>query len=758
MIRLALPVLLLMPNPGLAQEIFEPSNIDGRVPWVLHSKKLEVNQELKIAEASGEVQLSHQNNLLQADYARYYWDTGWVYLQGDVYAELDQDHLYAQEAEIDLENRTGWLKQGRIFMPKPNMHITGQHLQKTGQETYEFEQASVTTCDGENPPWSLYTSQGRVTLEGYAHLQQPRFRVKDKSVLYAPYLVLPTKQKRQSGFLRPEYYTSTRDGTGLNLPYYHVLNQEQDLTFYLHYMTKRGFMPGLEYRLTPNPLTKGAFQMDWVQDQVRYDSAPYPDPDNFSQDRYWLRGKLDGYFLDPEWKMLLDLDYVSDEYYLREFKAGYTGFEESQDQFVEEFGRDVADKDADQRTSQLMLSRSWRNIGLQGRLEYNQAPEYQRKDKDLAQDPTLHRLPELNLDVYRNYLGDSPFQFQANNQSTYFWRRADRVQGLRLDMHPRLLMPLRSGFGSLLPSIGWRQTLYYLQDTPESMDTQQERGIWDLNIDASSELRRIFDLGPAGDMQKIARGRNNSAWTKIRHSLRPELEYSYIPEKDQADLPDFDNLDRIQAENQITYALDNIFSRKKESIRKKSEGSGFDLDQDYLDFLELKLEQSYDLNEADREQDLEQYPKRPFSDIKSRLRIRPFPWINLQSTTWVSPYTWEVNEHEHMLRLGSNDLAEAYFGLDYNQELDNDIHRKNQDGLRILQAGGKLHLESWTLFYDLEQDLLDDELIEQTVGLGYSHQCWQMELRYQKTHDEDRVELMLSLHQLGEIEQALFAE
>ncbi|MFP4481100.1 MAG: LPS-assembly protein LptD, partial [Desulfohalobiaceae bacterium] len=640
----------LDPCSGLAQGLLQPTRIDQELPWVLFSQELQMDQELKIIEASGDVELTRANNLLEADYARYYWETGWIYLQGNVYAELDKDRLWAREAEIDLKSQTGWLKKGRIFMPEPNMHIHGQHLEKTGQETYSFEQARVTTCDGQTPPWSLHTSQGRVTLEGYAHLEQPRFKIKDRSVLYAPYLVVPTKQTRQSGFLRPEYYTSTKDGTGFNLPYFQVINQEQDMTFYLNYMSKRGFMPGLEYRLTPDPLSKGLFRLDWVQDEVRYDSDGDSDADNFPRDRFWLRSKLDGYLLKPEWKLLMDLDYVSDEYYLREFKRGYSGFEKSREDFLEEFGRDVADKDSSTRSSQLMLSRSWQDIGLQTRLEYNQDPSFERKDKDRSEDDTLQRLPEINLDIYRGYLGQSPFQFEAVNQGTYFWRRADEVQGLRLDMHPRLLLPLRSGFGNVLPSAGWRQTQYYLQDTPEDMEKQQERGIWDLNIDASSELLRIFELEAARDMQKIAQGRDNSAWTKIRHSLRPELEYSYIPdqEQDQAqDLPRLDSQDRIQAENQITYALDNIFTRRKDTIRENSKGTGFNLNNDYLDFLELKFEQSYDFNEAERDEDLDQYPKRPLSDIKTRLLIRPFPWIHLRSSTWVSPYTRDIHEHEH---------------------------------------------------------------------------------------------------------------
>ncbi len=742
-----------------AQQILADPDIAPDEPWELLAQELKVDQQLQIVEARDQVELRHQEHLLQADYARYYWDTGWVYLRGNVYAELDEDYLWAEEAEFDLQSREGWLKEAKIFMPEPHMYISGQHLEKTGAETYEFEEAEITTCKGEPAPWSLITSRGNVTLEGYAHLHQPRFRVKDRSVLYAPYLVMPAKLTRQSGFLRPQYHTSTRDGTGFNLPYFQVINAEQDLTFYLNYMSNRGFKPGLEYRFNTDPLTKGMFRVDWLQDRVRYDSEPGIDPDDYHQDRFWLRGKMDGYLLSPEWRTILDLDFVSDEYYLREFDRGYSGFGQSREDFRQELGRDIANRDAQLRQNMFVLSRSWADIGLQGRLDYFQNPEYRRRDKDTQEDPTLQKLPELHLDFYRGQLGETPLQWEARNVATHFWRRKDDLeQGLRLDMHPRMLWPLRSDYGTLLPSAGWRQTLYHLYDKPQDMqDNYHHRGIWDVNVNAFSEMIRIFDLQDASRKESELQKPGQSAWTRIRHSLQPELDYDYIPEKDQANLPEFDGLDRIEPENSITYSLTNILTRRQDSLRRISEDE-HTLHRDYLDFLDFKLEQSYDFREADREKDLDQYPRRPFSDIRARLLFKPYPWLSFRESTWISPYTGNINEHEHMLRLTSEDTGEAYFGLDYRKELEDDIHRKDQNALRILRTGGKLHLGSWTMQYDLDRDLEDGEIIEQRIGVGYSHQCWDFEVNFLQSQDENRVEFMLSLYQLGDIDQPIFTE
>ncbi|RQD72994.1 putative LPS assembly protein LptD, partial [Desulfonatronospira sp. MSAO_Bac3] len=220
-------------------------------PWELEADQMYVDQEKNLVEAFGNVLMWRMDDYVQADYARLYTDTNWIYLKGNIQARFEGDHIEGREAELDLDNHVGWIKDGKVFMAQDNVYFSGERMEKTGPHTYTFEEGVMTSCDDRPAPWSIKSSRGEVTVEGYARLWHPRFRVKDRPVLYSPYMIAPVKTKRQSGFLFPTFGQGSEYGFNFNLPYYHVIDDQRDMTFYANYYTDRGFMPGVEYRHTP---------------------------------------------------------------------------------------------------------------------------------------------------------------------------------------------------------------------------------------------------------------------------------------------------------------------------------------------------------------------------------------------------------------------------------------------------------------------------------------------------------------------------
>jgi LPS-assembly protein len=760
---LLIACICLATSPLQAQEDFDFSLKRGEGPWRLRADRVVFDQDIQEAEAFGDVVITRGDATLKADYARYLREINWVRLQGNVDITFGQKTLQAEEAEFDLDSETGILKDGRVFLVEPHLYVRGERMEKTGADTYEFERASVTSCDGDRPAWSFKASSGSLTIGEYGRLWNPRFRVKDFPVLYAPFVTFPVKRERQSGVLRPEVSTSDLQGYSVNLPYYQVINEEQDVTFYANYMAKRGARPGLEYRLTPNAETMGVFRADWLKDRTSAETVQ-EEFDQFDDDRlvrsnehrYWVRGKLDGFLIHPDWRTKLDLDLVSDQNYLREFDSGYSGFDESRRLFLNRFGRDINDKDSLIRENVLALNRSWSGAGLETRLEYNQNLNYfnnNHLDLDPDENDTLQRLPELGLDFYKQGLPGTPFDWEAENELTYFWRRFGTT-GTLIDLHPQISLPLQSGYGTLIPKIGWRETAYHINRFEESspdIERRKFRGIWDFNVNGFTELFRVFDLVAAPKPTEANAG--ETRWTKLKHSLRPQIEYDYIPFKDQSAFAANDFTGTVNPVNELTYSLTSVLTARTESVTG-SPGSGFGVDTGYLDFLRLKLEQSYDFREANRSSKLDQFPRRPFSDIRLELSLEPFPWFDLENRTWISPYLWDVTEHEHMLRLSFRDWGRAYFGYDFQRRMEEDIRRRNQDELKILRAGGALDVTgSWRLSVDYEKDLSSGELIERRAGIAYSHQCWQAEINYSESPNEQRVEFLITLKELGEIGQ-----
>lgn len=728
-------------------------------PWNLDADRILVKDEENIIEAFGNVQLTRMNNYLRADYGRLYTDTNWLYLKGNISAYWDDDFLDGDEAELDLKNNVGWLKNGQVFMADPHMYISGERLEKTGENTYSFSQGTMTSCDGDVPPWSIKSSRGRMTVEGYARLWHPRFRVKDRSVLYSPYLIVPVKTERQSGFLIPDLGYESGYGTNINLPYYYVIDDQRDATFYTNYFSDRGVMLGLEYRHTPDLLTKGLWRADWMRDREKHDNADN-EPSRFdddglfrpNRDRYWIRGKYDGYSITTGWSYKVDLDYVSDQNYLREFKSGHSGFSHSRDEFLDSFGRDIEDHDRLIRTSIISAARNWSHVGLDARLVYADNLRYKNRNLSSGQNPTLQRLPEINLNLFRTRIGNSPFEVDASSQAVYFWREQG-TRASRIDLHPRIRMPLSNALGTLTPRIGWRQTAYYIdefEDDPAGRNTDdrfQTKGIYDFNLNAYTNLFRVFELRPIPEAGPDSVPR--SSWTRIKHSITPEVDYDYRPQINQDKYPRFDSVDRIGPREELTYSLSNVFTRRKDDIGSRENQGQPLLSTTYRDFFRLKFKQSYDFREARRREDRDRFSRRPFSDLLTEIEFNPGRFISFRNKTWYSLYENRVTEHEHRLTVTWPEKMSAWFSLDFLERI-SEFKRRINEKTSIMEVGTNIDfIKNWRFNIVYRSDLDSGKDLEKRLGITYLHQCYSLELSIVDTDYDYKYEVRINLLNLG---------
>ncbi len=729
--------------------------------WRLLADRTAASHDNKYIEAFGNVVLDRGTDYIRADYARYYQATKWVFLRGGVEARFQGDFLKAEEAEFDLETNTGWLKNGQVFMEDPHMYFEGAILKKTGPETYEFREATVTVCDGDRPAWSIKSSRGDITMDGYAHLWGPRFQILDQPLLLAPYAVIPVKTKRQSGFLLPEIGSSDRLGITYDQPYYQVIDEEQDVTLYSHLMTAKGLMLGAEYRLVPDIHTKGIFKLDYLYDQETESQSLYSDNEEMSRanhSRWWARGKFDGYLLEPDWNLKLDLDLVSDQDYLREFSHGFSGFKKSRKDFLQYFGRDIEDSDSELRVNRLLLSRNWANVGFQGLLEYTQNLEYGSNNNlsnhDRDDDPTLQRLPELNVHLYQTQLLDTPLTIEGSSQLASFWREYGTT-GTRLDLHPVIGLPLHFEFGSVIPKGGIRSTTWFVEkyegEDPEvDADTSTpNRFLPDFSTSAYTEFSRIFTLTEESDVPA-----DDDTFTilKLKHAVQPRLEYTYIPFSDQEKYPYFDEIDRIEAKNELKYSLTNIFTCKTGKVQPSPDEQGkTGLKIDFFDLARLRFEQLYDIREETRNNDTDKYPNRPFSDILADLTTRVTPWLFLTNKTWYSPYEGHVTEHEHALSVHYGEDIFASFSMDFLEEIDEYL-RQEQERERIASFGGGFGInKEWSTAFLYRVDWESGTDLEKRLTLRYDHQCFSAETSWSQTDDDTRFEFRVILAQLGSL-------
>ena len=768
-------LLLVWPRPGNAQSMLQQDfSMDSELPWTLEADRVESLQAEQIFEAQGNVLIRQGPNLIQADTARYFRETGFALLNGNVRIEWDGDILVGEQADFDLLNNVGWVTDGEMFLAQDHVYIRGELLEKRCEQTYAFREAHLTTCDGPVPAWSIKSSEGEVTAGGYAQMWHPRFQIKDTPVLYSPYMIFPVKTERQSGFLIPEPSFSSRLGAGLSLPYYWAIDEEQDATFYVNMMSKRGVMTGMEYRHFTNLDSKGVWQADWLLDSKTAPTEADEDPqfrgdglNRPNEHRYWIRGKYDGYLGDPLWRTKLDLDMVSDQNYLREFKHGYTGYTRVHNNMLRDFGRGMNNIDSLYRNNAVEVSRNWSQVGFRGAMHYSQALQYWTDNNPSNENPTLQRLPELNLDFYKTRIGETPFELEARTQAVYFWREKGTT-GARAEVYPRLSLPWTTGFGTLTPSAGWRQTLYAIdkhqqvRGIPDNVDESKdfsERGLPDFRLDAFTSLFNIYDFEKQDQVTPTLDNVGNAHWTRMKHTIQPELTYSYIPHVDQDENPLFTRDDRINKRNLLSYTLHNIFNRRMDQVERRAGTEDTLLAEDifrvrttYRDFLRVRFDQAYDFEEANRDDNLDTYERRPFSDIRTDMVFSPGKYIDLITRSWYSPYMNTITQHEHMLQGSYPGLGSAYFGFDFRSEVTDDIWRQNQEKREILRVGGLVNLpRGWFARADFKRDLLAKEDLEKLFGIGFTHQCYFLDFLFSQTQDEDRFELRISLKGLEDM-------
>jgi len=286
---------------------------------------------------------------VKADWAAYDVNLGKIKARGNLLIDNGTEQLTAESGSIDMQGAIGMFDNAVIVGPYMDMHLEGRVVEKTGDLTYHIEDGWIVTCklqQGETPPWSFGAADVEITDGGYAYLKHATFRIKDVPVLYSPIMLLPAKRKRQTGFLFPSIFTSSRDGFSIETPFFINLSPNTDITLFPRYLANRGMMNGAEFRYVLDENSKGMLMGNYLADTLSNPSedAYYKDSHftHTNSDRYWLRGKADQNI--GQWVTRLDLDVASDLDYLQEFNSGSTGFTSSNEKFAGIFGRGFVDK------------------------------------------------------------------------------------------------------------------------------------------------------------------------------------------------------------------------------------------------------------------------------------------------------------------------------------------------------------------------------------------------------------------------------
>ncbi len=207
---------------------------------VITSDSLEYFSETKQYVGKGSVEIHQKDAVVNADEITYDEATSDVSAQGRVFYHDADITIEAGKAKLNLESKTGILYDAKIFYAKDNVYLSGEEIERRGENSYYSPSAAFTTCDAPVPAWCFQGKNVDAVLGENLRAKDVFFKIKNVSVLYTPYLCSPLLTKRQTGFLLPVVSQSNTRGFGLHLPFFWAISENRDATFVFDAYSKVG--------------------------------------------------------------------------------------------------------------------------------------------------------------------------------------------------------------------------------------------------------------------------------------------------------------------------------------------------------------------------------------------------------------------------------------------------------------------------------------------------------------------------------------
>jgi lipopolysaccharide assembly outer membrane protein LptD (OstA) len=516
------------------------------------AEHLSTDEEKNEIVAQGHVTIARAGSMLTADQVRINRDTQRGQATGNVQFTDPQGTIQAADFAGNLEDETGELTNGTIYLSANHLTISGEKIQKSFGQTYHIENGEFTTCQcgAGAPSWSIAGKSVDITLDGYGLVEQPRLKILETPVLPLPYMSFPAKKTRQTGFLSPLYGYSRKRGFTYMQPLYVVLNKSADFTIAPDIATSARLGAIGEVRYAIDDRSKGVIDASYFNEflnnnpnnDVIVGSAANP---TIPENRWSVTADI-RQDLPFELRGFVDSLAVSDDFFLRQMPTV---------SFDPEYARTLRTSLFD--STRGGVYRYWDHATLISQVAYYQ-------DFIQPQDQTFQRFPQLQFFASDRFL-DRRLKLGMSDDFTDFVRKQG-FDGPRLDLNPQAAVPFRWK-EYLNGSIGiqGRETAYHMNNTDLLLPTptvtpgtssgptptptpstplakNPTRELYQLNAMLATQISRVFDVG--GEHVQ-----------KLKHTIEPEVDYLYIPDVNQNDLPTYDFVDKIDRRNLFTYGF-----------------------------------------------------------------------------------------------------------------------------------------------------------------------------------------------------------
>jgi len=598
----------------------------------------------------------------------------------------------------DLEQ--GELRNVKYMLYEEHGRGEAKLLSLDGVAEQRLEKAYYTTCPPGKQDWIL--SAREVTLDqaegtGTAHSAKVSF--KGVPILYTPYATFPIDDRRKSGLLVPKIGQTEETGIDISVPVYWNISPNRDMTIVPRFMSDRGTMMGTEFRYL-NAHNEGKISGEYLpSDHLR---------DNDARSLVAIRHHGNPW---PRVQTRIIASNVSDENYFEDL--GTSLIQTSQTNLERTAGADYH-------------GNGWQ-LGMQ-------VQDFQTIDSTVTSaERPYKQVPQIvfSANPDSRLLG---MKFDTSAELNHFTHSDDTVvEGTRLDMLPRLSLPVYRAAWYVDPAVGVRHTIYNLNNTTAGADETPSRTTPVASLDAGTFFERNGHWGKSDYVQ----------------TLEPRLYYLYVPYRNQDDLPVFDTgdydfnfwtlfrdnrftgPDRMGDANQLALAITSRILDPASGRQLISTSLG-----SLLYFSDREVTLPGDPVETDNS-----------SDLIGEVTVALARHWNADAVLHWNPHDSSTTRNDYRLQYRSG--PRKLINLSYRQQRD---FLEQTDFSFLMPLSPAWHVVGrW--YYSLQSR----ETIEMLAGIGYESCCWGMQVlgrSYINNTENDRnnaVFMQLELKGLGKL-------
>jgi len=675
--------------------------------------------------ADGDVFIKQENQSIYANHIIININKNKIEAYDSVLAQFNESFLSGEHLWFDLETKKGEIHQGTLYYEPGPLYIKGNRIEKKGEKSYYIDKVLVTGCDICNPDWTLSGKDVHLTVDGYASLWHGKMTFKNVPVFYTPFFLFPIKESRQSGLLFPFVEHSSRKGWVFQQPLYWVINKSFDATFYTSFMEKRGVMNGFEFRYNTGIQSIGTIMFDYLKDRQtdifkNNGKWGYKHDDYYRQntDRYWLRLKLDQPLFFKS-TAFIDVDWVSDQDYLKTFNTGYTGFEKTRKIFSKRHDRSIEDPDETKRINLIHIKKLFKKNRFYAECRWYDDIYYRKFDSKISpvQDLPIIRFsktlsPISNFPIFIDFDTFYSYKYQETSNNTH---NTYLSSGLYLPIN-------KIPFLYIEPSIKWKGG--YSKDNYDSKTIQQKR----FETYLTSELYKIYSFG--------SKHANKHSLKKYKHSIRILGGYTYVPESNDDNYM-FDMSFFDKKTNKLSWLISNtIVEKTKRGLPANSS------QKDHFFYKQrLKLDLSGDYNI------LESRENNPFEcddshECESLSPLKVNFLLNAELFNIDADAKWSKNDKK---------WQNYHFSVDFHDQ-------NNQQALELgyqytkdqnESLNGKITayaLQNLKILASYEYDLKNHDYIQYGLSFDYYGPCWKLVGSFNDNADTNDQSFSVMIH------------